>query len=186
VAEANASDESDGVAKQEDEQIGIFQILDKLEEAVDDLLNTSSSLALPQLEAKTKQTKLHHCTQCFKSFAQKLNLKIHMTVYTKEKPFSCSQCTKSFALKKVLKKHLRVHTGEKPYSCFQCSKTFAQLDRLQIHLRIHSGKKPHSCSQCSKSFASKANLQKHLRIHTREKPYSVQSHLPIHLRCKYI
>ena len=35
VAEANASDESDGVAKLEDEQIGIFQILDKLEEAVD-------------------------------------------------------------------------------------------------------------------------------------------------------
>jgi hypothetical protein len=50
VAEANASDESDGVAKQEDEQIGIFQILDKLEEAVDALLNTSSSLTLPQLE----------------------------------------------------------------------------------------------------------------------------------------
>ena len=37
VAEANTSDESDGVAKQEDEQIGIFQILDKLEEAVDAL-----------------------------------------------------------------------------------------------------------------------------------------------------
>ncbi len=35
VAEANASDESDGVAKQEDEQIGIFQILDKLDEAED-------------------------------------------------------------------------------------------------------------------------------------------------------
>jgi hypothetical protein len=47
-AEANASDESDGVAKQKDEQIGIFQILDKLEEAVDALLNTSSSLLLPQ------------------------------------------------------------------------------------------------------------------------------------------
>jgi hypothetical protein len=57
VAEANASDESDGVAKQEDEQIGIFQILDKLEEAVDALLNTSSSLSLPQLEVTTKQTK---------------------------------------------------------------------------------------------------------------------------------
>jgi len=41
VAEANPFDESDGVAKQEDEQIGIFQILDKLEEAVDALLNTS-------------------------------------------------------------------------------------------------------------------------------------------------
>ncbi len=29
VAEANTLDESDGVAKQEDEQIGVFQILDK-------------------------------------------------------------------------------------------------------------------------------------------------------------
>jgi hypothetical protein len=29
-AEANASDKSDAVAKQEDEQIGIFQILNKL------------------------------------------------------------------------------------------------------------------------------------------------------------
>jgi hypothetical protein len=57
VAEANASGESDGVAKQEDEQIGIFQILDKLEEAVDDLLTKSSSLSLPQLEVKTKQIK---------------------------------------------------------------------------------------------------------------------------------
>ncbi len=47
VAEANASDESGRVEKQEDEQIGIFQILDKLEEAVDALLNTSSSLSLP-------------------------------------------------------------------------------------------------------------------------------------------
>ncbi len=34
VAEANASDKSEAVAKQKDEQIEIFQILDKLEEAV--------------------------------------------------------------------------------------------------------------------------------------------------------
>ena len=78
VAEANASDESDGVAEQEDEQIGIFQILDKLEEAVDALLNTNSSLSLPQLEVKTKQTKPHHCTQCSKSFDYESILKIHI------------------------------------------------------------------------------------------------------------
>jgi hypothetical protein len=55
MAEANASDESDAVAKQEDEQIGIFQILDRLEEAVDAFLNTRSSLWIPQLEVRIEQ-----------------------------------------------------------------------------------------------------------------------------------
>ncbi len=53
VAEVNTSDESDGIARQEDEQIGIFHILDKLEAAVDPLLD--SDLSNPQLEGKTKQ-----------------------------------------------------------------------------------------------------------------------------------
>jgi hypothetical protein len=70
VAGENASNESDGVAKQEDEQIGIFQILDKLEEAVDALLNTSSSLSLPQLEVRTKQIP-YGCSLCTKSFSSK-------------------------------------------------------------------------------------------------------------------
>jgi hypothetical protein len=55
VAKVNTSDESDGVARQEEDQIGIFQILDKLEVAVDPLLNSSSNLSHPQLEGKTKQ-----------------------------------------------------------------------------------------------------------------------------------
>ena len=118
VAEANSSDESVGVAKQEDEQIGIFQIIDRLEEAVDALLNTSSSLVHQQLEVKTKQSKRHQCTQCSKSFDKKSILKIHT----------------------------RVHTGEKPYSCSQCSKSFAQASGLQVHLIIHSGEKQYSCS----------------------------------------
>ena len=111
VAEANASGESDGVAKKEDEQIGIFQILDKLEEAVDALLNTSSSLVHQQLEVKTKQSKCHQCTQCSKSFDKKSILKIHARVHTGEKPYSCSQCSKSFTQVSGLQKHFRIHFG---------------------------------------------------------------------------
>ena len=136
VAEANASDESDGVAKQEDEQIGIFQILDKLEEAVDALLNTSSSLSLPQLEVRTKQTKPHHCTQCSKSFAKRSKLKIHSRVHTGEKPYSCSQCSKSFAHSSGLHVHSRIHSGEKPYSCSQCSKSYTSDDNLKTSCQI--------------------------------------------------
>jgi hypothetical protein len=122
VAEANASDESDGVLKQEDEQIGIFQILDKLEEAVDALLNTSSSLSLPQLEVRTEQ-----------------------------KPYGFSLCTKSFSSKQEFKIHMRVHTGEKPHTCNQCSKSFSQAVNLRRHLKeLHSVETPYSCSQCFK------------------------------------
>jgi len=171
VAEANATDESDGVAKQEDEQIGIFQILDKLEEAVDALLNASSSLLQPQLEVKTMQ-KPYGCSLCNKSFSRKRDVKRHMRVHNGEKLYSCSQCSKSFAHSSKLQVHLRVHSGEKPYSCSQCSKSFARSSAFKVHLRIHSGKKPYSCSQCSKSLASPYALKVHLRIHSGEKPYS--------------
>jgi hypothetical protein len=143
VAEANASGESDGVAKQEDEQIGIFQILDKLEEAVDALLITSSSLSLPQLEVRA-QHEPYGCPLCTKSFSSKQELKIHTRAHIGGKPHTCKLCSKSFSQAGNLRRHMRVHTGEKLYSCSQCSKSFAHLAALQAHLRIHSGEKPYS------------------------------------------
>ena len=51
VGKANAFFETDGVANQ---KIGIFKI-HKLDETVNALLNTSSSLSHPQLKVTTKQ-----------------------------------------------------------------------------------------------------------------------------------
>ncbi len=99
---------SDGVAKHGGEQIEIFQILDKLEEAVDSLLKTH-----PQLEVRTKQ-KPSGCPLCTKSFSSKKELKIHTRAHTDEKPHTCKQCSKSFSQAVRLRRHLKeMHSGEK-------------------------------------------------------------------------
>ncbi len=99
VEEANAPDEpdSDSVEKQ-DEQIGIFQILDRLEEAVDAPLNIKSAASSGTLQQNLKaknSKKLINCTICNKSFAKLETLKIHMRVHTGEKTYFCHQCAKS-------------------------------------------------------------------------------------------
>ena len=74
VEEANAPDvpDSDCVEKQE-EQMGIFQTLDRLEEAVDALLNiksaASSSTLQQNLKAKNSKNFIN-CTISTKSFAK--------------------------------------------------------------------------------------------------------------------
>jgi hypothetical protein len=55
VEEANAPDEPDsGCVEKQEEQMGIFQTLDRLEEAVDALLNTKSSASSSTLQHHLK------------------------------------------------------------------------------------------------------------------------------------
>jgi uncharacterized Zn-finger protein len=128
VEEPNAPQESDtDCGEKQEEQMGIFQVIDKLEEVVDALLNTKSPT-----RTRTGE-KLFSCSQCAKSFAQAGDLRTHQRVHTGEKPFSCPLCTKSFAQSGDLRRHQRVHTGEKPFSCSQCTKSFTRLGNLQTH-----------------------------------------------------
>jgi len=85
-----------------------------------------------------------------------------------EKKFQCSQCFKNFTTKVQLKHHMNIHLGLRPYTCTVCGKGFTQPTHLKIHKRTHDGSKPYMCSVCGKTFAIASNMRKHLAIHDRE------------------
>ena len=49
--------------------------------------------------------KPYSCTFCFKSFADRSNLRAHMQTHSTSKNYKCGVCSKTFALKSYLNKH---------------------------------------------------------------------------------
>ncbi|XP_055328358.1 zinc finger protein 112-like [Paramacrobiotus metropolitanus] len=111
------------------------------------------------------------CDTCFKTYASKKSLKIHMRTHTGYKPYACHMCPKRFAQTNVLKAHINAHTGRRDWICKYCSKAFTQSAHLRTHEKIHLHRRDYYCSYCQQSFGSKGVRDRHIRQHTGEKPY---------------
>lgn len=119
-----------------------------------------------------RNRKEYGCSECGKSFNQRVAYNMHVRIHTGVKPHQCDQCGKAFSRKMLLKQHLRTHSGERPYQCQICHKAFADRSNMTLHTRLHSGLKPYQCTLCSKAFTKKHHLKTHLNYHTGTKPYS--------------
>lgn len=115
---------------------------------------------------------INECVMCFKRFAHRKSLMLHMRGHTGENTVLCDICGKRLSSNEHLKFHRRIHTGYKPYKCDVCTKGFAKKCNLTLHLRVHSGEKPYVCDVCGKCFSQRSTLVIHERYHTGSRPYT--------------
>ncbi len=77
---------------------------------------------------------------------------------------SCPLCPKSFSRPSQLRRHLRVHTRERPFVCSDCGRCFSQKNSLRAHENaVHAGERPFKCPFCDLAVAQKSNLKTHIR-----------------------
>lgn len=105
------------------------------------------------------------CTMCKKRFKSLLALKRHGTHHGNPK-YECTTCLSVFSGPSQLKVHMRVHSREKPFYCNICGQCFTFKHVLHKHQeRKHEVYKEHECHVCNIKFTTKEDLVEHVRVH---------------------
>jgi len=147
------------------------------------------------IQDKTSTIKLFPCNyeNCNKICKRKADLKKHMIVHSKERPYQCNykNCNKTFKYNNVLQRHIAIH--KRPYQCKNCGKTFKHQDKLHNHIIIHINKKSYLCDykNCNKTYLTKSALNAHIHtVHENiryscsqcKKSYTTTSSLNCHIK----
>uniref|UniRef100_A0A8B9JJI0 C2H2-type domain-containing protein n=1 Tax=Astyanax mexicanus TaxID=7994 RepID=A0A8B9JJI0_ASTMX len=106
--------------------------LEALREGPDSIPSLQYTVQSDNVPQSQSPAGLFCCRYCRKSFKSRGQLKQHMVVHQKYRPYRCDVCGKQ---RSHLTDHERIHTGEKPYSCTVCGKRFIQSSQVKKHFR---------------------------------------------------
>ena len=123
---------------------------------------------------KSKNTRIHQCDSCSKTFTRATHLKRHQLTHSGIKNFQCSVCNKRFTRIDHLNLHMLNHAETKPFQCQECQKGFIRMEHLKKHCESKHGSdgvapKKEMCTICDKGFSSKKYLRVHMKSHSSEK-----------------
>lgn len=89
-------------------------------------------------ESELNISKRKPCVLCGEMFLPKgVEMKEHMLIHSKGKPFKCEICGDLIKHAKLFKKHLLIHTRE-PYKCTYCERSFKLQCQLKVHTMVHT------------------------------------------------